>query len=293
MDAASVLLVDDEVEFTDTLGERLRTRGLSVSTAASGDEALGLLEREDFDVILLDLYMPGRDGIDSLREIKLRRPLTEVIMLSGKGAEATAIDCMRGGAFDFLTKPPDMCDLLAKIKAATERRKQHQARISEALGAASGISATEMAPHIEVQPAVRASAKGDACEGIVLVLGNETVFSKALMDYALDMAGRLSYEVMALNAAGLSTDILSAFPSARLSLLQDFRTHSEGNAVVFREAAAERDIPFSHVVKHSGPDEAVQEVQREVGPIDFVVSESLSNAPDPEEGPVVLVYSPA
>jgi len=290
MEVVRVLLVDDEVEFTDALGQRLEARGVSTKTASSGDEALDMLDRVDFDVVLLDLCMPGRDGIETLREIKLRKPLTEVIMLSGKGDEETAIDGMRNGAFDFLTKPPEIGELLTKINDAHTRRAQHHARILNALDAGYGDNSMQPRASVQIQKAVRAAADGDSCDGILLVLGRETEFSDALIEYALEMAGRLDYEVMALNAAGLTKDVLHAFPSARESLWKDFQTHSQENVISFRTAAAEKGIPFSHVVKPSGPDKAVQEVQHEVGRIDFVISEPLGNVTEPCNGPNVLVY---
>ena len=295
MEAARVLLVDDDADFAETLCDQLKSLSFAVTTAPSGDKALEKLDGEDFDVIVLDLCMPGRDGLETLREIKFRKPLTQVIMLSGMGTEEAVSEGMRNGAFDFLIKPPDMADLVKKMNDAHARRTQHLARILKASGAgrAKGRVMVEDAAPVAHQQAVRAAVDGDLCDGILLVLGRETEFPGVLMEYALEMAERLAYEVMALNAAGLSKDLLRAFPSARESLWQDFRTHSEENAAAFRAAAAEMGVPFSHVVKSSGPDDAIQEVQHEVGAIDFVVSEPVDNLDDSGVGPYVLVYSPA
>jgi DNA-binding NtrC family response regulator len=128
-----ILLVDDEKEFVETLAERLRTRDFDVTTAFSGDEALEKLKEYNFDVTILDVKMPGMDGIDALREIKKLKPLTEVLMLTGHGTIETAIEGMKIGAYDFLLKPCEMDVLLDKINKAYERKSEHEERIRKAL----------------------------------------------------------------------------------------------------------------------------------------------------------------
>ena len=293
MEAIRVLLVDDEVEFTEALGRRLTTRGFSTSTAPSGDQALERLADEDFDVVVLDLVMPGRDGLETLQEIKLRKPLTEVIMLSGKGTEETAIEGMRRGAFDFLTKPPDIVDLVEKMTGAYNKKSEHLARIRKALDAGDervGVVA-EQAAREDVSGAAVRVGDGAPRQGRLLVLGQESGFSQALIEHALEMAERLSYEVLALNAAGFSKETLRSFPSAREELFREFRTASEEHVAPFRDAAVRRGVPFSHVVKFSGPDEATREVGHEVGEIDFVVSDPADGLISPGAGRDILVYS--
>jgi len=86
-----VLLVDDEKDFVESLSQRLEIRDVDVKTSLSGDEALGLIRENDFDVIVLDVLMPGKDGIETLKEIKTIKPLTHVIMLTGNATVETAI----------------------------------------------------------------------------------------------------------------------------------------------------------------------------------------------------------
>ncbi|MBW1727283.1 MAG: response regulator [Deltaproteobacteria bacterium] len=128
-----ILLVDDEKEFVETLAERLRTRDFDVTTAFSGDEALEKLKEYNFDVTILDVKMPGMDGIEALMEIKKLKPLTEVLMLTGHGTIETAIEGMKIGAYDFLLKPCEMDVLLDKINKAYERKSEHEERIRKAL----------------------------------------------------------------------------------------------------------------------------------------------------------------
>ena len=119
---AKVLLVDDEEDFLKTLAERLETRGLKVTTATSGEDALAGIEGQEFDLIVLDLAMPGLDGLETLKRIKTRQPEAEIIMLSGQGSIKTSIEAMKLGAEDFLQKPVNISELLDKISEAKDKR---------------------------------------------------------------------------------------------------------------------------------------------------------------------------
>ncbi|MCP4604183.1 MAG: response regulator [Proteobacteria bacterium] len=117
-----VLLVDDEEEFLDTLGNRLQNRSLEVMGAASGEEALSILEGYQADVVVLDVRMPGIGGIETLKEIKRTKPLTEVIILTGYASTHTAIQVMELGAFDYLVKPIDIDELLYRLHDAYKKK---------------------------------------------------------------------------------------------------------------------------------------------------------------------------
>jgi DNA-binding NtrC family response regulator len=125
----SVLIVDDEVDYLDTLIKRMKKRNLNVSGVKSGQEALDFLKHEAVDVVLLDVRMPGMDGIQVLREIRKEYPLTEVIMLTGHANVEVAITGMELGAFDYLIKPMDTDDLLYKIQDAYRRRSIQMQKI--------------------------------------------------------------------------------------------------------------------------------------------------------------------
>ncbi|HAA05282.1 MAG TPA: two-component system response regulator [Syntrophobacteraceae bacterium] len=127
-----VLLVDDEEQFVEILAQRLEARGLKVVTAFSGDEALAKLQGQPLDVVVLDVLMPGKTGIETLREIKARMPLVEVIMLTGHATVETAIEGMKVGAFDYLMKPTETVDLVEKINKARRRKADQEERIRQA-----------------------------------------------------------------------------------------------------------------------------------------------------------------
>lgn len=119
---AKVLLVDDEEDFLKTLAERLETRGLKVSTATSGENALASVAGQTYDLIVLDLAMPGIDGLETLKKIKEKQPDAEIIMLSGQGSIKTSIEAMKLGAEDFIEKPVNIADLMDKISEAKAKR---------------------------------------------------------------------------------------------------------------------------------------------------------------------------
>lgn len=133
MSSAVVLLVDDEVPFVETMTKRLSKRDFAVVSAFSGPEALDRLAKQaDVDVVILDVKMPGMDGVETLREIKKEYPLVEVVMLTGHATVETAIEGMRLGAFDYLMKPCDIEKLVEKVKEAKTKRAGHEEKIIQA-----------------------------------------------------------------------------------------------------------------------------------------------------------------
>ena len=126
------MVVDDEVSFAETLAERLALRKYEVLVSHSGDDAVEKVKRANIDVVILDVSMPGMDGIEALREIKKEKPLTEVIMLTGHATVESAIEGMKLGALDYLMKPCETEDLISKINTAYDRKKQHEDKIMQA-----------------------------------------------------------------------------------------------------------------------------------------------------------------
>lgn len=128
----NVLLVDDEKDFVETLAERLKLRDYNVTTAFSGDEAIKLVGADDFDIIVLDVQMPGMDGVEALKEIKKIEQISQVIMLTGHATVKTAIEGMKNGAYDYLMKPTDTDDLIEMINKAYKLVTEHRDRIRQA-----------------------------------------------------------------------------------------------------------------------------------------------------------------
>ncbi len=128
-----ILVVDDEIDFMETIVNRLNKRGLEATGASSGEQALEFIDAKIFDVVILDIKMPGgMDGIETLKEIKKKQPLCEVILLTGHGTVETSVDGMKLGAFDYLLKPAQFEELCEKIAQAYERKMAQDERIKKA-----------------------------------------------------------------------------------------------------------------------------------------------------------------
>jgi CheY-like chemotaxis protein len=128
----TVLIVDDEEEFRDMTTKRLSKRNLECESAPDGDTALEMIAKKNYDVVLLDVKMPGRDGIETLREIKRIAPMTEVVMLTGHASVESGINGIKYGAFDYLMKPIELDPLFEKLNAAYERKRTQQEKIEMA-----------------------------------------------------------------------------------------------------------------------------------------------------------------
>ena len=125
----TVLFVDDEPDFLQTLLKRMRKRDVDAAGVGSGEEALVHLAQSPADVVVLDVRMPGMGGIETLRAIKKKTPLTEVVMLTGHASLEVAREGMENGAFDYLMKPVDIDDLLYKIQDAFHKKTIQEAKI--------------------------------------------------------------------------------------------------------------------------------------------------------------------
>lgn len=125
----TVLFVDDEEDFLETILKRMKKRRINASGVKSGNEALSFLAHTPVDVVVLDVRMPGMDGIQALMEIKKTNPLIEVIMLTGHASLETARKGMEMGAFDFLMKPVNIDELLYKLEDAHKNKSIQEAKI--------------------------------------------------------------------------------------------------------------------------------------------------------------------
>ncbi|MFC1609419.1 response regulator [Myxococcota bacterium] len=132
MSGSRVLLVDDETEFVETLAMRLETRGLKVDFAETGEMAVEKVQEKPFDAILLDLAMPGMDGIETLRRLRELNPDSQVILLTGHATVKKTTEAMRLGALDLLEKPVEIGTLVEKIEeAATNKMRLTEQRLSD------------------------------------------------------------------------------------------------------------------------------------------------------------------
>ncbi|MBW1740437.1 MAG: hypothetical protein JRJ42_04780 [Deltaproteobacteria bacterium] len=150
-----------------------------------------------------------------------------------------------------------------KARRLTEKMDQYQEAITFAeAGQQEHVQGLIQAKKVEEKPRK------------LLVIGRESTFSREVIDYAIEMAQRMSYEILALNTAPLSCETFKLFSSSRKKLCQEFQDISQKNVRAFQEEAEKKAIPFAHVVKFSEPDEALEEMKREYEDIEFVVSEA-------------------
>ena len=129
MDRMKIMLVDDEERYLSTTSRLLERRGYDVVTASSGAEALDKLESRVIHVVILDVKMPGMDGMEILQAIKRDFPLVEVIMLTGHGTLELAVEGLKAGAADYFVKPADIDELIKKAEEAFEKRLRIEEKI--------------------------------------------------------------------------------------------------------------------------------------------------------------------
>ena len=153
-----------------------------------------------------------------------------------------------------------------KLSRAGNKMDKYQEAITFAEAGVSDYAMETMAEQREEQEPTK-----------LLVMGRESTFSKEIIDYALDMAKRMSYEIVALNTAPLSCETFKLFSSSRNQVCEEFKSMSEKSAGLFQEAAAEEGVPFNHVVMFSEAEEALESITREYKDIAFVVSESVED----------------
>ncbi|RQD60272.1 MAG: response regulator [Desulfonatronovibrio sp. MSAO_Bac4] len=127
-----ILLVDDEERFRTTLSKRIHEKGFDVTDVDSGQAALDYIRNNHVDVMVLDIKMPGIDGIETLGEVKRLVPGTEVVLLTGHGTVETAIEGMRSGAYDYLLKPCELDELMEKVNGAFTVKVERDQRIKQA-----------------------------------------------------------------------------------------------------------------------------------------------------------------
>lgn len=127
-----ILIVDDEKDFVEMLSLRLVDQGHRVRAAYTGEQGLAALEEAESDVVILDIRMPGMDGITTLKAIRTDHPVVEVILLTGHGTIDTAVEGLKSGAFDYVQKPANFAELLDKLAAARARKAEQEERIRKA-----------------------------------------------------------------------------------------------------------------------------------------------------------------
>ncbi len=163
-----------------------------------------------------------------------------------------------------------MTGIFSKIKQKLSRAGNKMDEYQEAITFAE-------AGHSEFAMETMAEQQEEQVPTKLLVVGRESAFSNEIVDYALEMAQRMSYDILALNTAPLSCETFKLFSSSRDQLCEEFKSLSLKNAELFQQAAVEKGIDFDHVIKFSEPDEAMEVIMKEHPDIAFVVSETVED----------------
>jgi DNA-binding NtrC family response regulator len=169
---ASILLVDDDSAFRHVMSGELRRLGFDVATAGSGEEAIASLARQEREIVLLDLRLPGLNGLETLQQIRADHPSTEVIMLTGHGSIDTAIESVRAGAFDYITKPCPLDEIQIRVQRAVERRALRQrASLLESALTPSGAASSFVGESPEFRRMLHLVELVGASDSTVLIAG--------------------------------------------------------------------------------------------------------------------------
>jgi len=206
-----LMLIDDDADFRETLARRFTRRGFHVQEAAHGEQALQLADLRQFDVVVLDMVMPGISGIQTLEHLKVKHPECEVIMLTGQGTIETAVQAMKLGAFDFLTKPFPLADLETLIEKAYERRelRKENQQLKAALRRAD--TPPEIIGKSEVmQQVFKLIERAGPTDKAILIQG-ESGTGKELVAKALQRASlRADKPMVTINCAALPESLLES-----------------------------------------------------------------------------------
>src|SRR6266851_1390723 len=204
-----VLVVDDDRGLREMTADGLVAAGHDVETASDGEQALAKLARESFEVMLLDLKMPGMDGIEVLQKLPAIRNSVEVIVLSGATELDAALDCLRLGAFDYLSKPFGIAELEATVKRAAERREMklgfNTLRRRESSDSAGGVGVSRA--WREVMELARKAAAGDAP---VLVLGPSGAGKEVVSRAIHNMGARSGSLFLPANCSAFTDSLLES-----------------------------------------------------------------------------------
>src|SRR5918997_2517734 len=191
MKKISVLVVDDDALLRKLVTEQLARSGFDSSGAASGEEALAALQATDYDVVLLDIRMPGLSGLDTLREVRKLEDAPEVIMLTADPSLGTGLEAMRLGAYDYLTKPATLDEMEAVIRKADEKRRL-------------------VRQNANLRAAVRSPQGEDQSSALVF----ESAQMRAITGMA-EQAARLDSTIVITGESGTGKDVLAAYIHAR------------------------------------------------------------------------------
>lgn len=205
---AHILVVDDEAPIRETLKEILEYESFEVSTADNGDRAWQLIQKNDFDVILCDVKMPGIDGMELLEKVQALKPEIPMVMISGHGNVEMAIDSTKKGAYDFITKPPDLNRLLITLRNAIDRNnlvtetkvlKRKVSKTFDIIGETPAIS--------KIKDTIEKVAPTEAR---VLITGENGTGKELVARWVHERSTRAAMPLVEVNCASIPTELIES-----------------------------------------------------------------------------------
>lgn len=209
-DMAKILIVDDEVPIRRTLRDILEFEGYDVEEAADGLECIAKVQKEKFDVIITDIKMPKMDGIEALERLQILSPETPVIMVSGHGTIDTAVEAVKKGAFDFISKPPDLNRMLITVRNALERSELVNTTqvLRKQVKANKGVNMIgESAPILEIKKMLEKVAP---TESRVLITGQNGTGKELVARWIHEKSNRADGAIVEVNCAAIPAELIES-----------------------------------------------------------------------------------
>jgi two-component system, NtrC family, nitrogen regulation response regulator NtrX len=207
---AKILIVDDEVPIRRTLRDILEFEGYDVEEAADGLECIAKVQKEKFDVIITDIKMPKMDGIEALERLQILSPETPVIMVSGHGTIDTAVEAVKKGAFDFISKPPDLNRMLITVRNALERSELVNTThvLRKQVKASKGVNMIgESAPILEIKKMLEKVAP---TESRVLITGQNGTGKELVARWIHEKSNRADGSIVEVNCAAIPAELIES-----------------------------------------------------------------------------------
>ena len=207
-----LLIVDDDNDFRETLSRRFRRRGFQVQEATTGEQALELADRRQFDIVILDMMMPGLSGIETLEKLKSFQPEIEIIMLTGQGTIESAVRAMKLGAYDYLTKPFPLAELEILLQKAYERHqlRKENVQLKAVLEKRTSANAEILGHSPVMQEVFRLIERAGPTDKAILIQG-ESGTGKELVARALHRhSPRTDKPLVIINCAALPESLLES-----------------------------------------------------------------------------------
>ena len=207
---AKILIVDDETPIRRTLRDILEFEGYDVEEASDGLECIAKVQREKFDVIITDIKMPKMDGIEALERLQILTPETPVIMVSGHGTIDTAVEAVKKGAFDFISKPPDLNRMLITVRNALERSELVNTTqvLRKQVKAGKGVNMIgESAPILEIKKMLEKVAP---TESRVLITGQNGTGKELVARWIHEKSNRAEGPMVEVNCAAIPAELIES-----------------------------------------------------------------------------------